>query len=103
MKIQTFESVWDAISDTPEQAENMKIRAQLINILNAWIAKRKFTQAEAAKLLGITQPRVSELTRGKIQLFSVDKLIMMMAHAGVYIRNIEISEPEVSLTTLPAV
>ncbi|PQQ24519.1 transcriptional regulator [Photorhabdus luminescens] len=103
MKMQTFESVWDAIRDTPEQAENMKIRAQLTNTLNAWIAKREFTQAEAAKVLGITQPRVSELARGKIQLFSVDKLIAMMAHAGVYIRHIEISEPEVALTTLPAV
>ncbi|MCW7762419.1 helix-turn-helix domain-containing protein [Photorhabdus luminescens] len=103
MKMQTFESVWDAISDTPEQAENMKIRAQLMNMLNVWIAKREFTQAEAARMLGVTQPRISELARGKIQLFSVDKLIAMMAHAGVYIRHIEISEPEVALTALPAV
>ncbi|TNH44191.1 helix-turn-helix domain-containing protein [Photorhabdus luminescens] len=103
MRMQTFENIWDAISDTPEQAENMKIRAQLMNMLNVWIAKREFTQAEAARMLGVTQPRVSELARGKIQLFSVDKLIAMMTHAGMYIRHIEISEPEVSLTALPAV
>lgn len=94
MTIQTFDNVWDAISDTPEQAENLKIRAQLINHLNGWIARRGFSQSEAAAALGITQPRVSELERGKISLFSVDKLITMMAHAGLHITHIEFSEPE---------
>lgn len=90
LKIQTFDNVFDAISDTPEQAENMKIRAQLMTVLNTWIEKQGFNQAEAAAALGVTQPRISELARGKIQIFSVDKLIAMMAHAGVYIQNIEI-------------
>lgn len=51
------------------------------------------SQEEAAKALGVTQPRISELARGKITLFSVDKLITMMAHAGMHIVSIEISEP----------
>lgn len=94
MKIQTFDNVFDAISDTPEQAENMKIRAQLMTVLNTWIEKQGFNQAEAAAALGVTQPRISELARGKIQMFSVDKLITMMAHAGVYIQNIDIQYPK---------
>lgn len=95
MKLQTFDSVWDAVSNTPEQAANMKIRAQLMTVLNSWIEKQGFSQAEAALALGVTQPRISELVRGKIQIFSVDKLIMMMAHAGMHIQNMDIQYPEI--------
>lgn len=94
MKIQTFDSVWDAVSDTPEQAESMKFRAQLVDILNAWIKKRGFSQEQAATELGVTQPRISELARGKIQIFSVDKLINMMSHAGLHIQNLDIKYPD---------
>ncbi|MXP50154.1 XRE family transcriptional regulator [Pantoea sp. Eser] len=94
MKTKTFESVWDAISDTQEESANMKIRSQLMMSINSWISRRGLSQDEAAQALGITQPRVSELARGKINLFSVDKLITMMAHAGMQIVNIEISEPD---------
>lgn len=96
MKIQTFDSVFDAISDTPEQAENMKIRAQLLQVLNTWIEKQGFSQAEAAAVLGVTQPRISELARGKIQIFSIDKLITMMAHAGMHIQNLNIQYPAIA-------
>ncbi len=94
MKIQTYDSVFDAISDTPEQAENMKIRAKLMSVLNTWIETQEFSQAEAAAVLGVTQPRISELARGKIQVFSIDKLITMMAHAGLHIENMDIHYPE---------
>lgn len=93
MKTQTFDSVFDAISDTPEQAENMKIRARLMFVLNSWIESQGYSQAEAAAVLGVTQPRISELARGKIQVFSVDKLISMMAHAGMHIQNMDIRYP----------
>ncbi|EBV3242490.1 XRE family transcriptional regulator [Salmonella enterica subsp. enterica serovar Oranienburg] len=93
MKMQTFDSVFDAISDTPEQAENMKIRARLMSVLNSWIESQGYSQAEAAAVLGVTQPRISELARGKIQVFSVDKLISMMAHAGMHIQNMDIRYP----------
>ncbi|MBK0004277.1 helix-turn-helix domain-containing protein [Erwinia sp. S38] len=92
MKIHDFENVWDAISDTHEEAENMKIRSQLMTIINAWIARHGLSQEEAARALGVTQPRISELARGKIALFSVDRLITMLANAGLHIVNIEISE-----------
>lgn len=45
MKIETFDSVWDAVSDTPEQAENMRIRAELVTIINNWIEQQGFSQA----------------------------------------------------------
>ena len=93
MKIEIFDSVWDALGDTPEEAANMKIRSHLMTFLNSWIEKRQLSQAEAALALGVTQPRISELARGKINLFSIDKLIGMMAHAGLVIKHIEISEP----------
>ncbi|HBC9259962.1 TPA: XRE family transcriptional regulator, partial [Escherichia coli] len=56
MKIETFDSVWDAVSDTPEQAENMRIRAELVTIINNWIEQQGFSQAQAASALGVTQP-----------------------------------------------
>ncbi|ECC1750040.1 XRE family transcriptional regulator [Salmonella enterica subsp. diarizonae] len=94
MKTQTFDNVFDAICDTPEQAENMKIRARLMTVLNIWIESQGYSQAEAAAVLGVTQPRISELARGKIQVFSVDKLISMMAHAGIQIQNMDIRYPD---------
>ncbi|MDW8845325.1 XRE family transcriptional regulator [Erwinia sp. MMLR14_017] len=92
MKIQKFESVWVAISPRPEEAESMKVRSQLVMALNGLIEKRGLNTLEAAALLGVSQPRISELAKGKIQLFSVDKLINMLAHAGMQIGTIEISE-----------
>lgn len=52
-----------------------------------------FSQAQAASALGVTQPRISELARGKIQIFSIDKLITMMAHAGLHIQRIVVQYP----------
>lgn len=92
MKIQKFESVWDALSHTPEEAENMKVRSQLVMALNEMIEKRGLSTLDASALLGVSQPRISELAKGKIQLFSVDKLINMLAHAGMQIGTIEIRE-----------
>jgi len=54
----------------PEEAENMKLRATLMRSLNEHIDSRGFTQAQAAQLFGVTQPRISDLKRGKIHLFS---------------------------------
>ncbi len=54
-----FASVWDAIEDTPAEAENMKLRAALMRTLEQHIQAQGWTQAEAARLLGVTQPRIS--------------------------------------------
>ncbi|HSS48103.1 MAG TPA: helix-turn-helix transcriptional regulator [Thermoanaerobaculia bacterium] len=65
-----------------DEAENLKIRADLMIELTKLIEAQELTQAAAAKLLGVTQPRVSDLMRGKIDRFSVDSLIEMLGHAG---------------------
>jgi predicted XRE-type DNA-binding protein len=83
MSNERFESVWDAIEDTPAEAENMKLRSKLMIALKELIAREKLTKAQAAKLFGATQPRVSDLMRGKIDLFSLDMLVNMLAAAGM--------------------
>jgi predicted XRE-type DNA-binding protein len=77
-----FASVWDALEDTPQEAVSMKARAELMRGLQAWVKRESLTQAAAADLLGVTQPRVSDLMRGRIDLFSTDALIDMAAAAG---------------------
>jgi predicted XRE-type DNA-binding protein len=66
-----------------EEAENLLIRSHLMTEIERHIDRNGFTQARAAKLLGVSQPRVSDLRRGKIQLFSVDTLIAMLSRAGL--------------------
>ena len=82
---ESFASVWDAIEDTPEEAENMKLRSMLMIALKSHIVRSKMSQAQAAKLLGVTQPRVSDLMRGKINLFALDALVNMATAAGLRI------------------
>jgi predicted XRE-type DNA-binding protein len=83
MTHETFASVWDAIEDTPAEAENMKLRSGLMMALEAQIRGQGWTQAEAARRLGVTQPRVSDLLRGKIHLFGLDTLVTMATAAGL--------------------
>jgi predicted XRE-type DNA-binding protein len=67
MSKKRFANVWDAIEETPAQAENVKLRSALIMALMDHIARMGLSQSEAAKLLGVTQPRISDLMRGKIE------------------------------------
>ncbi|MCL1826058.1 MAG: XRE family transcriptional regulator [Betaproteobacteria bacterium] len=85
MSDQRFASVWDAIEDTPEEAENMKLRSILMTALKSHITRTEMNQAQAAKLFGVTQPRVSDLMRGKINLFGLDALVNMATVAGLHI------------------
>ena len=82
-KEQRFASIWDAIEDTPQQAASMRARSTLMMELENLIKQRGMTQADAAALFGVTQPRVSDLMRGKINLFSLDCLIDMATVAGL--------------------
>lgn len=68
------------------EAENLKIRTDLMIRLSKLIDDRRLTQAEAARLFGVTQPRISDLVRGKIDRFSIDTLVAMLGHAGVRIQ-----------------
>ncbi len=82
MKKQTFASVWDALEDTKEVAANMRIRAELMIEVQRYVKKGRLTQTAAAKRLGITQPRLNDLLRGRINKFSVDALVNILTRAG---------------------
>lgn len=66
-----------------EEAEHLRIRSELMIRLSELIRERDLTQAQAARLFGVTQPRVSDLVRGRIERFSIDTLVDMLAHGGI--------------------
>lgn len=83
MSNETFANIWDAIEQDPAEAENMKLRSHLMLSLERHIRSKNWTQAEAARLLKVTQPRISDLLNGKISLFSLDTLVNMLVAAGL--------------------
>jgi predicted XRE-type DNA-binding protein len=85
MSNETFASIWDAIEDTPEEAANMKLRSSLMMALQDYVSREGLSQGQAAKIFGITLPRVSDLMRGKIGLFALDTLVNMLAAAGLQV------------------
>ncbi len=68
------------------EAEHLRVRADLLIQIQQTLKARGLKQAEAARLLGVTQPRVSDLVRGRIDLFSVDSLIDMLARLEVRVK-----------------
>jgi len=90
---QRFTSVWDAIADTPQEAASMRARSALMMSLAEVIREQGMTQAQAAEFFGVTQPRISDLTRGKFNLFSLDTLIDMAATAGM-VPTVKVSKPK---------
>jgi predicted XRE-type DNA-binding protein len=66
-----------------EKAAEMEMRAQLLIGLEGWLGKSGMTQAEAASVLGVTQARISDLKRGKINRFSMDLLVRLASRAGL--------------------
>lgn len=75
-------NVFADLGFTPEESENLRVRAELMMSLKSYIKAQGWTQQEAARHFGVAQPRISEIFQGKIGLFTVDKLIKMLAHAG---------------------
>jgi predicted XRE-type DNA-binding protein len=75
-------NVFTDLGFEPEQALNLKVRSDLMIELSKLIEERGLTQTAAAELLQVTQPRVSDLVRGKIDRFRVDSLIEMLGRAG---------------------
>jgi predicted XRE-type DNA-binding protein len=75
-------SAWDAITDTPEEAANLRLRSELMDKITALIQKNHWTQPEAAKHCRVTQPPINELLRGRISRFSLDALVNIAAHVG---------------------
>lgn len=89
----TFNSIWDAIEDTPEQAENMKIRSSLMRSIDERIQAEGWSQQQAAARFRVTQPRVSDLMRGKIEKFTIDTLVNMVVAAGLHVQ-VDVAEME---------
>lgn len=78
-----YKSVWDALEDTRENAANMRARADIMIALQERIEKQKGTQAAKAQDLGLTQPRLNDLLRGRLDKFSIDALINIASRAGL--------------------
>lgn len=77
-----FASIWDAIEDSAADAASMKLRAELANEIIERLHAKKLTQAKAAELIGVTQPRVSDLMRGRLKLVSLDALVDIADRVG---------------------
>lgn len=86
MSEQRFDSIWDAIESDPAEAQNMKLRSELMIALKSHIEAMGWTQTEAAKRMGVTQPRVSDLMRGKVQVFALDGLVNAASAAGLSVK-----------------
>lgn len=83
MEQQSFDNVWDALTDTPPESANMTTRSDLLIALQRTIAGWGLTQEAAAKRLGITRPRINDLLGGKISKFSLDALVNLASQAGL--------------------
>lgn len=82
IEVETYDSVWDAIADTPGQAANMRARAELMRQIAEIVKAGHWTQAVAAKHCGVTQPRMNDLLRGRVSRFSLDALVNMATAIG---------------------
>jgi predicted XRE-type DNA-binding protein len=81
-KIESYASVWDALADTPEEAANLRARAELMQQIAAIVSENDWTQVEAAKHCGVTQPRINDLLRGRVSRFSLDALVNIATSIG---------------------
>jgi predicted XRE-type DNA-binding protein len=84
----------DLVGFAPEEALNLKIRADLMLNIRHFIKAQGWTQKKAALFFGETQPRISDLMNGDIERFSIDKLVQMLSHAGMNVR-VEVDEKAV--------
>lgn len=86
LKRQRFANVWDALEDNSAMAASMTMRSDILIVLRQQIAAWKVTQAEAARRLQITQPRLNDLLRGRIAKFSLDALVDLAERADIQVR-----------------
>lgn len=86
MKRQEFKNVWEALEDDPAVVANMTARSELMIAIEQTVKRWKVTQAAAAKRLGITQPRLNDLLRGRIDKFSLDALMNIATKAGLAVK-----------------
>jgi predicted XRE-type DNA-binding protein len=89
-KPKTYESVWDAIEGNPVEAANLKLRSQLMMEISDYVKDSGLTQAEAARKLGTTQPRLNDVLKGRIERCTVDRLVNMLTAVGFQV-NLSVS------------
>ena len=92
MTKKTFKNVWDALEDDAGMARNLTIRSELMIKIEQVTEKRGLTQAQAAEIMQVTQPRISDLKRGKIEKFTIDKLVNMLIRLGQQV-DIKVKNP----------
>ncbi|MBU3738664.1 MAG: XRE family transcriptional regulator [Rhodoferax sp.] len=80
--VESYASVWDALTDTPEQAANLRARSALMRQIAAVVKGNNWTQTEAAQHCGVTQPRMNDLLRGRVSRFSLDALVNIATAMG---------------------
>jgi predicted XRE-type DNA-binding protein len=86
MERQSFSNVWDALEDTSAEAANMSMRSALLIAIEQKVRNWNVTQKDAAARLGITQPRLNDLLRGRIANFSLDALVELAGKVGLSVR-----------------
>ena len=77
------ENVFAQLGFNGDEALNLRLRSEMMNALIAEIERKGLTQAQAAARLGVSQPRISNLMRGKLHLFSIDMLVGLLSSAGL--------------------
>ncbi len=84
--LDSFDSVWDALADTPEQAANLRLRAELMRTIATIVQASGWTQTDAAQRCGVTQPRRNDLLRGRVSCFWLDALVNIATAIGRKVR-----------------
>jgi predicted XRE-type DNA-binding protein len=82
-RVESTENIFRDLGFDDAEAENLKLRSTLMQRVEKFVKQSNMTQSEAASVLGVTQPRLNQLLKGKIQLFSLDALVNMLANAGM--------------------
>src|SRR5438105_4197579 len=85
-RARTYANVWDALEDSPEDAAMMTMRSNVMTAITDAVRSWNTTQTKAARRLGITQPRLNDLLKGKINKFSLDTLMTLASRAGLKVK-----------------
>ncbi|WP_067654062.1 helix-turn-helix domain-containing protein [Nocardia harenae] len=83
---QEYTSVFDALADTPAEADNLRVRSHLMSAISDRIDEFDWSQRVAADNLGVTQPRISDLKNGKLSRFSIDTLVNLAKKVGLHVK-----------------
>jgi predicted XRE-type DNA-binding protein len=86
MEEQAFDNVFDALMETPEEAANMTLRSDLMRAIRKAVQSWGLPQTAAAARLGVTQPRLNDLLRNRINKFSLDALVTLACRAGLSVK-----------------